>query len=93
MGIGGRMKLSKRMSINAEYNYVPPDQVVSTNIHNSLSFGIDLETGGHVFQLIFSNSEGMIGPAYLTKTPGEWDNGDIFFGFNISRAFNMKKNK
>ena len=93
LGIGGRMKLSKRVSINAEYNYLPSEQVVSTNIHNSLSFGIDIETGGHVFQLIFSNSEGMVGPAYIARTPGEWGNGDIFFGFNISRAFNMKKSR
>lgn len=93
LGLGGRMKLSKRVSINAEYNYLPSEAVVSTNVHNSLSFGIDIETGGHVFQLIFSNSEGMIGPAYLAKTTGEWGDGDIFFGFNISRAFNMKKNR
>lgn len=92
-GLGGRMKITKRMSINAEYNYLPSDQVVNTDVYNSLSFGIDLETGGHVFQLIFSNSGGMIGPYYLAKTTGDWGNGDIFFGFNISRAFNMKKNR
>jgi hypothetical protein len=91
VGIGGRMKLTKRMSINAEYNILPSDQLVSTDIFHSLSLGIDLETGGHVFQLIFSNSEGMTGPYYLGKTTGSWGNGDIFFGFNISRAFHLKK--
>jgi hypothetical protein len=88
---GGRMKLTKRMSINAEYNLLPTDQLPGTDIFHSLSFGIDLETGGHVFQLIFSNSDGMIGPYYLGKTTGSWGNGDIFFGFNISRAFHLKK--
>lgn len=93
LGFGGRMKLTKRMSFNAEYNYLLPDQVVSTKVYNALSFGFDLETGGHVFQLIFSNSEGMTGPYYLAKTTGDWGKGDIFFGFNISRAFNLKKER
>ena len=89
--LGSRMKVSKRISINAEYNLLPSDQMVSTDIFHSLSLGLDIETGGHVFQLIFSNSEGMIGPYYLGKTTGSWGNGDIFFGFNISRAFHLKK--
>jgi Membrane bound beta barrel domain (DUF5777) len=89
-GVGGRMKITKRMSINAEYNILPDNQVVSSNVYNSLSLGIDIETGGHVFQFVFTNSRGMIGPYYLAKTDGEWKDGDIYFGFNISRVFNFK---
>jgi hypothetical protein len=89
--IGGRMKLTKRMSINAEYNYLLPDQVVSENMHNSLGAGIDLETGGHVFQLVFTNSAAMTVPYFIGKTSGRWDKGDIYFGFNISRAFSFRK--
>jgi hypothetical protein len=91
LGVGGRLKLTKRTSFNAEYNYLPTDQVSSTNVHHSLSIGFDIETGGHVFQLVFTNSEGMTAPYYLAKTPGSWGDGDIFFGFNISRAFSFKK--
>ena len=91
LGIGGRMKITKRVSINAEYNYLPDDQLVTNNPTNSLSFGLDIETGGHVFQLAFSNSQGMVGPAYLAKTTGKWGDGDIYFGFNITRAFTLKK--
>jgi hypothetical protein len=91
IGVGGRMKVSKRVSINAEYNYLPDGQIVTNDITNSLSFGLDIETGGHVFQLVFSNSQGMAGPAYLAKTTGEWGNGDIYFGFNITRAFTLKR--
>ena len=91
LGLGGRIKLSKRISLNAEYNLLPSDAVASTDIFHSLSFGLDIETGGHVFQLIFSNSDGMVGPYYLGKTSGNWGDGDIFFGFNISRAFHLKK--
>ena len=90
-GIGGRMKITKRMSINAEYNILPDNQVVSSNVYNSLSLGVDIETGGHVFQFVFTNSRGMNGPYYLAKTTGRWNDGDIYFGFNISRSFNFNK--
>jgi len=90
LSMGGRMKVTKRMSINAEYDYVPSGQFRSTTIYNSFSTGIELETGGHVFQLIFTNSDGMAEPYYLAKTSGSWGKGDIYFGFNISRVFNLK---
>jgi opacity protein-like surface antigen len=91
VGIGGRMKVTKRMSINAEYNYLPPNQVVTFKTYNSLSAGLDIETGGHVFQIVFSNSANLIGPYYLAKTGDSWRKGDIYFGFNITRNFNLKK--
>jgi hypothetical protein len=91
VGVGGRMKITNRMSIDAEYNYLPADQVVSSNVFKSLSLGWEVETGGHVFQLVFTNSRGMIGPYYLAKTAGSWKDGDIYFGFNISRSFNFNK--
>jgi hypothetical protein len=93
LGMGGRFKISNRMSINAEYDYLPPNQVVSNTVHNSFSLGWDIETGGHVFQLVFSNSQSMLETQYLTQTTGTWGNGDIYFGFNISRNFNLKKHK
>ena len=91
LGIGGRVKLTKRFSINSEYNWLPDGQVESENVYNSFSLGADLETGGHVFQLIFTNSAGMTAPYYLTKNGGSWSNGDIYFGFNITRIFHFKK--
>jgi hypothetical protein len=91
LGAGGRMKISKRMSINVEYDYLPSGQIVSTDVHNSFSLGWDIETGGHVFQLVFSNSQSMLETQYITQTTGRWGNGDIYFGFNISRNFNITK--
>jgi hypothetical protein len=93
LGLGGRMKITKRMSIDAEYDIVPTGQVVSTPVHNSLSLGWDIETGGHVFQLVFSNSQSMLPTQYLAQTTGTWGKGDIYFGFNISRNFNLKKKR
>jgi hypothetical protein len=91
LGMGARYKFTRRMSINAEYDYLPSGQVVSTPYHNSFSLGWDIETGGHVFQLVFSNSQSMLETQYLTQTTGSWGKGDIYFGFNISRNFNLKK--
>jgi opacity protein-like surface antigen len=91
LGAGARVKLTNRMSILGEYDYVPTGQVVSTPYYNSMSFAWEMETGGHVFQLVFSNSQSIIEPYYLTKTTGTWSKGDIYFGFNISRNFNITK--
>jgi len=92
LGIAGRQKLTKRIAINAEYFYILPDQVAD-NITNSLSIGFDIETGGHVFQLHFTNSTSMSDNGYLTTTTGKWLDGDIHFGFNVSRVFTVKKPK
>ncbi len=89
IGIGGRQKLTNRLAITGEYYYVIPDQIADI-YNNSLSVGIDIETGGHVFQLQFTNSIGMIDKSFMTETTGEWGNGDIHFGFNISRVFTLK---
>lgn len=93
--IGGRFKFTKRMSFTAEYNYLVPGMLDAVALKNSLSVGFDIETGGHVFQLVFTNSGGMIESQYISKTEGDWGNGDIYFGFNISRnfSFNKEKNK
>ncbi|BAV10377.1 hypothetical protein SAMN05421788_104252 [Filimonas lacunae] len=88
---GARFKFTKRMGISAEYNYFFDNQIASADITRSLSFGWDIETGGHVFQFVVSNSRGMIAPYYLAKNTGTWGKGDIYFGFNISRSFNWNK--
>ncbi len=92
LGAAGRIKLSKRLALNAEYIYLLPDQVAG-NITNSLSIGFDIETGGHVFQLHFTNSTSMIEKGFITETTNSWDNGGIHFGFNVSRVFTVKRKK
>jgi hypothetical protein len=92
LGAGGRLKLTKRISLNAEYFWVAnPKKYMSQQIYNPLSIGVDIETGGHVFQLLFTNSLGMIEKAFIGETTGSWTKGDIHFGFNISRVFTLKK--
>jgi len=92
IGVGGRQKISKRIAISGEYYYVLPDYKLA-NTHNSLSLGIDIETGGHVFQLHFTNSTGMTELPMITQTEDQWSKGAIHFGFNISRVFNIGPKK
>jgi hypothetical protein len=89
---GGRVKVSKRVSINADYIY-RINSNTDNPYYNSFSLGVDIETGGHVFQLHFTNSQGMIEEMFVTRTDGQWSEGDIFYGFNISRQFALKKRK
>ncbi len=85
LGLGGRHKLTHRVSINSEYHFLVNGLDEATT--NSLSLGVDIETGGHVFQLHITNSQGMFERAFLTETIGTWLDGDLFFGFNLSRVF------
>ena len=86
IGMGGRIKLTRRISFNAEYYHQlnKPD-----GTSNCLSFGFDIETGGHVFQLTLSNSAAMIERGFIHETTGLWGNGDIVTGFCISRNFTL----
>ena len=88
LGAGGRLKLTKRTSLNLEYVYVLPNQL-APGYRNSFSVGFDIETGGHVFQLHFTNSTTMIEKGYIAETVGNWLNGDVHFGFNVSRVFTV----
>ena len=88
--LAGRLKLSNRTALNVEYIYVLPDQLAD-EFRNSLTIGFDIETGGHVFQLHFTNSTSMIEKGFITETIGNWGDGDIHFGFNISRVFTIKE--
>jgi hypothetical protein len=93
LGLGGRVKITNRISFNAEYYYVyKPNKYMSDPVYNPLSIGFDIETGGHVFQLIFTNSLAMIEKGFITETTGQWLKGDIHFGFNISRVFMLGGN-
>ena len=86
IGIGFRYKLSNRVSLNAETF----PQIYNSMNDNVLSLGFDIETGGHVFQLHLSNSPAMIEPIFITETNSNFFNGNIYFGFNISRVFTIK---
>jgi opacity protein-like surface antigen len=96
IGVGGRVKVSKRMAITGEYYYRANNaDMLSYGVktYNSLSLGAEIETGGHVFQLFFSNSLGITERAFVTQTTDTWEKGQLHFGFNISRVFTVVKPK
>lgn len=92
VGIGLRQKITKRLALTGEYFYVLPNQL-SSAYKNSLSIGVDIETGGHVFQLQFTNSTSMMERGFITETTGDFFKGDIHFGFNVSRVFTIVRPK
>jgi len=66
-----------------------PADIPFRNFQNALSIGFDIETGGHVFQLFVTNARGVAEPYAFGRTEGSWLDGDLHFGFNISRVFTM----
>ena len=88
LGIGARFKLSKRIAFVADYHYIAKG--LDRDIYKDpLSVGFDIETGGHVFQLHFSNATGMNEKAFITNTTVDWGKGEVRFGFNLSRVFTV----
>jgi hypothetical protein len=88
IGLGLRQKISSRVTFNLEYFHTLNNSInpLSTN---ALSAGFDIETGGHVFQLFFTNASAPFEKGFLSDTRGRWSNGDIRFGFNVTRMFSF----
>ena len=89
VGVGGRYKLTQRFSINGEYHHYLTQQF-EEGFSPSLSLGVDIETGGHVFQLHVTNARGMFERSFLAEPAGSWADGRLYFGFNLSRVFTIK---
>lgn len=92
LGVGGRLKVTKRMALTWDYFYLVNGIEKNVN-YNPLSVGIDIETGGHVFQLHVSNATGMNERAFISETTNRWSKAELRFGFNLSRVFQLKKTK
>ncbi|NNF31192.1 MAG: hypothetical protein HKN66_07355 [Flavobacteriaceae bacterium] len=86
VGVGGRLKLTTRWSINMDYG-IHMNRNDNSNFKNPFSVGVDLETGGHVFQMHFTNAQPMFEDGFIVRGAGDWSDGDFYFGFNLSRVF------
>ena len=96
IGIGGRIKLNKRIAITGEYYYRVNNTDLLVNgqkTYNALSVGVDIETGGHVFQFMLTNSQGLTERTFIGQTTDSWSKGALHLGFNISRVFTIVKPK
>lgn len=92
IAFGGRVKFTKRMAFVWDYSYAI-NRFPGILSYNPLSLGVDIETGGHVFQLHFSNAVGMNERAFISDENSNWFKGEIRFGFNLSRVFQIVKQK
>lgn len=92
IGFGGRIKVTKTMALMGEY-YHRLNENENTPYYNSLGLGVEFDTGGHIFQLVFTNSVGMFERAFITETDGDFSKGDVRFGFNITRTFQLTGKK
>lgn len=85
---GLRYKFSKRMAVTAEYAWKPNTYSLE-KYYNSMGLGWEVETGGHVFQMFVTNSQGMADNQFIPFTNTSWKDGGIRLGFNVSRIFNL----
>ena len=91
IGSGARIKLSKRLQLNLDYNYVARKENISTKrLYDPIGIGLDIVTGGHVFKLHVTNSAGIIEKEYLLNTTDNFWKGGIRFGFTVLRSFVIK---
>ena len=89
-GISARYKLNSTLSFTGEYYpVINPSVYFKNNNSNALSFSFDVQTAGHVFQIILSNSTDMIEKTFIGETTGDWLKGDVHLGFNILRKFDL----
>ena len=90
--IGGafRYKITRSLALTGEY-YYRFNPIESIRTYDVVGFGVDIETGGHVFQLHITNSRPTFEKGFITDTKDDFWDGDIRFGFNISRTFQLGK--
>lgn len=86
LGIASSYRITSRLAFNIEYS-ANLDRPKISSFNDVLSFGIDIETGGHVFQLLFSNTQTIDNVSVMTDAEGSWREGKIYFGFNVLRVF------
>ena len=90
--LGARYKISNRMALTGESTLLSNREFGSGERYTTpFALGVDIETGGHVFQLHISNTRAMNGPYWMARNPYSASNGGLFLGFNISRVFTVKE--
>lgn len=87
LGIGTELHLSRRFALTAEYYPILGNRPAGTD--NAFSMGLNIETGGHVFQLFFTSTEWHLEQFVMTNNRDQFWAGDFRFGFNVNRIFGL----
>lgn len=87
----GRLKFTRSMALTLEYGYRLNNYTGSPDpYYNTFGIGLDIETGGHVFQIVVVNSPTLNEAQFIPFTAETWNDGGMRLGFNISRVFGTK---
>ncbi len=87
-----RVKITARQAITFEYCYRSHQYISNQNeFYDSMGIGWDIETGGHVFQMHFTNSMGINENQFIPYTETSWGKWAVRLGFNISRVFVLSR--
>ncbi len=89
---GFRFKFTRSASIIADYSHTFGRDNLQQDFNDVLGAGVEIETGGHVFSIMFTNASGILENDYLVNTMDSWSEGGFKFSFHISRMFSMSKN-
>lgn len=99
IGLGGRIKMSKRMAVVADY-FLPFrnsaqntrfENIRGAELYNALGIGLEIETGGHIFHLNFTNARAIQEAQFIPETISSWGDGQFRWGFSIARRFSLQK--
>ncbi|WON95154.1 DUF5777 family beta-barrel protein [Sphingobacterium sp. UGAL515B_05] len=101
LGIGGRAKVSNRIALVADYtlpfrksaNKKYHEDVSGQHYYNALGVGLEMDTGGHIFHLNFTNATALQESQFISETNSSWGKGQFRWGFSIARRFNFNKKK
>jgi len=84
LGLGGRFMVFSEISLIAEW---VPRLAGYNDFYSGWGLGIEKKIGGHVFQVFFTDSIGIIDSQYLPGGDLRLGDGDFRIGFNIFRSF------
>jgi hypothetical protein len=87
LGIGSQINLSERFALTAEYHPIIGEKNRNTN--NAFSMGLNIQTGGHVFQLFFASTRWHLEQYAMAQNSEQFWAGDFRFGFNVNRIFGL----
>lgn len=87
LSLGGavRFQLTKVMGIIADATVPFGD----TTAKPAIGLGLEIDTGGHVFQINFTNARGISETDYIPNNQATWGDGQVRLGFTVSRVFNL----
>jgi hypothetical protein len=90
LGGAARYQVSRVMALVADVTVPFSNTITSDNGYSiPVGFGLEWDTGGHVFQLNFTNATGLFETDYIPYTITSWGEGEFRMGFTISRWFNL----